>query len=568
MDSINLGIKFVKGWEPAPEPVPVSDTSGLNNVTDNLTQTGDLMIFAIIALAVIAAAFVAGFIYLRKKQLVTGAHTSNSPLAVLSFRSMDLRSKVCVISAAVITLTCIVLTCFSVFAHADKITGTASPLVPDKNIITATVAEDGTITCDTCNLTNTDVLSKYTVDKSIVSVNADFSAIDSLKEASLNISGFNGTVFSGKATGVDYVPENLTALEPSVATALSFKIELVDSSIVEQLFDAQVFNVSLTPKQYFTPDTETNLNYQVCIWGFGEDQVGASGKETAAITFGPATGATNDCLDVDRHDTHLLGKHCIHEDSWDEIAYHCQNGEAHLYSECLADDGAGCTKSVPLNLNPTIGTMPTTGKQYCSYLNTTINSDYKKWNKNVDPYVSTHEREDWTISRMRATLNGVDNMGKFTPSTYADPGSCLNSTSCLLSCFPANLANSIKSKYYQAPKEWDKSKPYTISQSDFVSDKLWLLSAEEVWAQSDAEEKLEFIEHFRSQYKKKSNEGITYKSRASNVFFDETGSSEEKVWLRSPKLSQNAHVARVDKFGACGNQEVNFEYGIAPCFCL
>lgn len=85
------------------------------------------------------------------------------------------------------------------------------------------------------------------------------------------------------------------------------------------------------------------------------------------MTFGPATGETNACLDVDGHEHHSQGKHCIHEDSWEEIIEHCEAGEWDLYSECL---DYGCTKSVPLTLNTDIGEMPS-GKELCSILQQT-----------------------------------------------------------------------------------------------------------------------------------------------------------------------------------------------------
>ena len=142
-----------------------------------------------------------------------------------------------------------------------------------------------------------------------------FSIIDSLEESSISISGFGGAVFDGVADSSGYTPQNLDPIDPNGTTLLNFEISLTDKSIVEQLFDKQVFTVILTPKQYFTPDPETNLNYHVCIWGFGQDECGTGGKDTAAITFGPAIGADNTCLEVNKSGSHSAGKHCIHNDS-------------------------------------------------------------------------------------------------------------------------------------------------------------------------------------------------------------------------------------------------------------
>lgn len=50
---------------------------------------------------------------------------------------------------------------------------------------------------------------------------------------------------------------------------------------------------------------------------------------------------------------------------------------------------------------------------------------------------------------MRATLIGMDNMGtEHQPSQYAG-GNLLDSTNCLLSCFPKVLQDNIKLKYME-----------------------------------------------------------------------------------------------------------------------
>lgn len=56
------------------------------------------------------------------------------------------------------------------------------------------------------------------------------------------------------------------------------------------------------------------VNYVVSVYGIGQDVV-SGGSEVSGLTFGPAVGEDVSCLDVDGHEHHSAGKHCIHEDS-------------------------------------------------------------------------------------------------------------------------------------------------------------------------------------------------------------------------------------------------------------
>lgn len=78
-----------------------------------------------------------------------------------------------------------------------------------------------------------------------------------------------------------------------------------DSSHVGKEY-ARIDGLNSKPGYFSTP----TINYQVCIWGIGQDKCGVDGSDTANLTFGPATGETSQCLDVDGHH-----EHCIHNES-------------------------------------------------------------------------------------------------------------------------------------------------------------------------------------------------------------------------------------------------------------
>lgn len=137
---------------------------------------------------------------------------------------------------------------------------------------------------------------------------------------------------------------------------------------------------------------------------------------------------------------------------------------------------------------------------------------YVKWNNSYDE--NDCDSANWAKSRMRATLNGKETMDEL--SDYAGDD-CLSVNNCLLSCFPSNLANAIKPKYYQVPTSWSITGSYDIDSSEYVSDKLWLPSGEEVYGQTGIQDY--FKEYLRAQYDKKLNEGTTWNTYGKNIAY-------------------------------------------------
>ena len=115
------------------------------------------------------------------------------------------------------------------------------------------------------------------------------------------------TLFSGGKDS-QYIPDfNIDSGASktfSVATTLS-------GADAGKLANATPFNFIY---DYETIDNEYKVNYVVSVYGIGQDEVNG-GSEVSGLTFGPAVGEDVSCLDVDGHEHHSAGKHCIHEDS-------------------------------------------------------------------------------------------------------------------------------------------------------------------------------------------------------------------------------------------------------------
>ena len=136
---IDLGIKFVRGWEPAP-PVPNPGT----DVTSGLAQTGDFNIALIVGLVLLVGAVVGfcTYAFIKNKQLVSGAHTSNSVSSIFNLSNFSLHAKIISAIAGIVAIACIECGCFSMNAHAAD---EESDITVTPNTITAVVSEDGSV---------------------------------------------------------------------------------------------------------------------------------------------------------------------------------------------------------------------------------------------------------------------------------------------------------------------------------------------------------------------------------------------------------------------------------------
>lgn len=253
-----------------------------------------------------------------------------------------------------------------------------------------------------------------------------------------------------------------------------------------------------------------NYFYAVTIWGINQD-----GENT--VTFGPATGSSSACLDVDgKHE------HCIHNESWDEIITNIKNGHADWYQECL---DKACTKDVALSNNKTIMNYPTSFTR-CSCLYDNIIGKGRYFEDSSTSYTCFNnyckkiwdpEIANWASSWMRATLNGRNNKWEpFELSEYAIKDSkgkthepCTKDN-CLLSSFPEVLQEAIIPKEYEIATNWEGNE---IISSDIVKDKLWLPSTIEIYGPlTDRYLKSIYLNDFGEKYKKMENLNMKWTS--------------------------------------------------------
>lgn len=246
------------------------------------------------------------------------------------------------------------------------------------------------------------------------------------------------------------------------------------------------------------------MKYAVAVYGIGVDDVKdeKTGEiEKGGLTFGPALGANY----VQSYKSHTAtgntseehGNHphrCIHDDTWQEII-EWNKEDPWVYEECI---GNGCTKSVPLSKNSTTtilsgefipstetGDGPST--LYYELVTTITEGEYAnyncfenlRWHPNGGTYGTN--KDGWGASRIRAMLNGADDLTDKETTNYSTQGTCVRDvnksasiytgSNCLLATFPQALQNAIGKRAVKYDTETDLKTSY---------DKLWLFSSNEL----------------------------------------------------------------------------------------
>ncbi|MBR9945071.1 hypothetical protein KE530_01075 [Clostridiaceae bacterium Marseille-Q4145] len=171
--------------------------------------------------------------------------------------------------------------------------------------------------------------------------------------------------------------------------------------------------------------------------------------------------------------------------------------DPYVYEDCIAE---GCTKSVPLTengtttiLNPYFDTSQETGdgpsvlwRELSRTKNGKEVNENMRWRPN-DPAGGDYgsNQGGWGASRIRAMLNGADDLtdkndGTYAPEANSDENrsaSIYTKENCLLATFPQELQNAIGSRKVPYGSGYDEKTNATLKTS---SDKLWLFSCDEL----------------------------------------------------------------------------------------
>ena len=229
-------------------------------------------------------------------------------------------------------------------------------------------------------------------------------------------------------------------------------------------------------------DPETMVKYAVALYGIGQDK--DENGNAMGLTFGPATGAdyVNSYKSHAPSGTTQAGNahHCIHDDSWDKICY-WNFMDPYVYEQCIKEC---CTHSVNL-------TLPETIRSATFHPNYTGDGPSRLLNEFAGLSIDTEATWNatnsntggWGASRIRALLNGADELTDVNPATGATLNVAGNAASrytggnTLFDAFPTILQESIGSKAVKYDSVYNAKTEANLKMS---YDKLWLLSSNEM----------------------------------------------------------------------------------------
>lgn len=238
------------------------------------------------------------------------------------------------------------------------------------------------------------------------------------------------------------------------------------------------------------------MKYAVAIYGICADQL-KDGE--AGLTFGPALGENYVQSSKSHEPSGITDKghayRCVHDDDWRKII-EWNKEDPYVYEQCIKE---GCTHSILLSKNTTttilnevfnpsmetgdgpstlyyeLATYCTEGS--CCYENLRWHPNGGKWGTNKD---------GWGASRIRAMLNGADNLtdkGRDNYSYHAifndenRSASIYTADNCLFATFPKELQEAIGARQVKYDSVYNQKDEKNLKTTN---DKLWLFSSNEV----------------------------------------------------------------------------------------
>lgn len=326
-----------------------------------------------------------------------------------------------------------------------------------------------------------------------------------------------------------------------------------------------------------------SMKYAVAIYGICVDQL-ESGK--AGLTFGPALGE-NYVQSFKSHTpsgTTKTGNNahrCVHDDDWNTII-EWNKKDPYVYEQCIKE---GCTHSVALSKNTTTTIL---SEQFDPIMETgdgpsTLYYELVTNNGNCYENLRWHpnggrtgtNKDGWGATRIRAMLNGADNLtdkGADNYSSYASSdqnkfASSYTADNCLFATFPKELQEAIGARQVKYDSVYDQK--YEENQKT-TNDKLWLFSSNEVadniasyWCDHPLEGTV--YKKFEGTYANSNNarRPCFVNSKTGNEIGD-----FNSAWLRSSNGNFNYRALNLSKAGSVSHTYAYYNSGVSVGFTL
>ena len=396
------------------------------------------------------------------------------------------------------------------------------------------------------------------------------------------------------------IGDNFKLFDTSILPAGNWKNQQTD--IITDSFD---LNGKITAGTYERIQPEGQIGYAVQIYGIQQDEDINNNK--LGLTFGPALGAdyrnsyvthtyeanSNGTYNVVilTHQVKSDGSETInreylvnssgnkvtrteaeknkyniniHNMTWQQIA-DLSISDPTVFRDCML---CGDTKKVKIDLNEEIelNVTPTYGDGV-SGLQAEIKEEYKIWNYERNNGKSYN---GYAGSRIRATLIGENSD---TNSRFAGTN-ILSESTCLYSCFDAELKNVIKAKKVK----YSTGNVNSYS-TNTVYDDIWLLSCRELCGTAEysgyategigsSGQAYKIFTDTQSKFYMGNYVNSTKDGRKIYVYYGINNHIWLGVWLRSIYLPSNNQTCALSPEGDMSGGFANSISGIAPGFCL
>lgn len=341
-----------------------------------------------------------------------------------------------------------------------------------------------------------------------------------------------------------------------------------------KIYNFAASNIMSDTHIYAKWEEDYDVKYAVAIYAINDTDADGT---ILPLTFGPASG--ENYRNTYASHTPSEEKRCIHDMTWEEIIVQARKDPT-IFSECLEN---GCTHSVLISMIDENGKAKAImGTSYngkmadgdgATNLLNSIYKRYRAWNRAHSTYYETSSNRykygtnegGWPDSAIRNMLNGVvtENMLNITNKDNGFEENMLSESTALISCFPQALQNAIYPRAVRSDVVYDSKTEENVV---ITRDKLWLLSSNEYFANSD-----ELPENYRHPL-----EAVPFKrqtllsvnnQKTTAYLLPETGTILNHSWLRS--LDGNSECYSLSTYYIyCTSLACYNENGSAPGFSI
>lgn len=248
-------------------------------------QTSDVL--SLIISAILLCVCVAGIVFaMRFRRSIKNSSASAKGVGTMK---KYIAFEAIVVAGLIAWFVCLACLNAQVSAYAET-----SPVVPDRNEIIGTIAEDGSVSFDTFLLNNVSEES-YSVKTTKFITKEEVMFVDELKTANIVLDGFDGQLYND-VPDQENQAENVHPLITGSSTNLNLSIFGLTDKSYEQLSSKSIFTISLTMKKVQMKSIELAQLPDKIHYVYDEEFNAQGMIVNAVFSDDSSIDITNDCV--------------------------------------------------------------------------------------------------------------------------------------------------------------------------------------------------------------------------------------------------------------------------------